>query len=148
METVFFDASVLFKAAVTRFVLGAALGGEYRPVWSEAVVDEARRNLLASGRLSALAALEQNLALIRDPILQPADSEAEAALVRTDAKDRHVMAAASNGGATFLLTDNTKDFDPDEARSSGRIVVSPDQFATSIALRSPYALLRHVQRVP
>lgn len=43
METVFFDASVLFKAAVTRFVLGAALGGEYRPVWSEAVVDEARR---------------------------------------------------------------------------------------------------------
>ena len=72
METVFFDASVLFKAAVTRFVLGAALGGEYRPAWSVAVVDEARRNLLASGRLSALAALEQNLALIRDPILQPA----------------------------------------------------------------------------
>ena len=148
MDTVFFDASVLFKAAVTRFVLGAALSGEYRPAWSEAVIDEARRNLLAAGRLSALAALEQNLVLIRDPIVQSADSEAEATLVRTDAKDRHVMAAASKSGATLLLTDNTKDFDPDEARSLGLVVVSPDQFATSIARRSPYALLRHVQRVP
>lgn len=50
--------------------------------------------------------------------------------------------------STLLLTDNIKDFDPDEARSLGLVVVSPDQFATSIALRSPYALLRHVQRVP
>ena len=40
MDTVFFDASVLFKAAVTGIVLGAALSGEYRPAWSEAVIDE------------------------------------------------------------------------------------------------------------
>lgn len=75
MDTVFFDASVLFKAAVTRFVLGAALSGEYRPAWSEAVIDEARRNLLAAGRLSALAALEQNLIWIRDPIDVVADGQ-------------------------------------------------------------------------
>ena len=43
MDTVFFDASVLFKAAVTRFLFGAAQAGDYRAVWSEAVVEEARR---------------------------------------------------------------------------------------------------------
>ena len=48
MDVVFFDASVLFKAAVTRFLLGAAQSGEFRAIWSDLVVEEARRSLLAA----------------------------------------------------------------------------------------------------
>ena len=48
---VFFDASVLFKAAVTQSLLGAAQSGEFRAIWSELVVSEARRNLLAAASI-------------------------------------------------------------------------------------------------
>ncbi|MEP7225259.1 MAG: PIN domain-containing protein [Actinomycetota bacterium] len=148
MDTAFFDASVLFKAAVTRFLFGAAQAGDYRAVWSEAVVEEARRNLLGKGRPGARAALEENLGLIRDPLVPPASDELSASLVRTDAKDRHVLAAAAAGGATILVTDNASDFDVEEARALGVIVVTSDEFATSIAQRNPAALVRSVQRTP
>ena len=146
MDAAFFDASVLFKSAVTRFLFGAAQAGDYRAVWSQAVVDEARRSLLEKNRPGALAALEQNINLIRDPLVPPASVELEATLARTHMKDRHVLAAAS--GATILVTDNPKDFDVDEARRLGITVLTSDEFATSIALRNPHALIRAVQRVP
>ncbi len=146
MDIAFFDASVLFKSAVTRFLLGAAQAGEYRAVWSQAVVDEARRSLLEKDRPGALAALEQHLDLVRDPLVPPASIELEATLTRTHANDRHVLAAAI--GATILVTDNPKDFDVDEARRLGITVLTSDQFATSIALRNPQALIRAVQRTP
>lgn len=146
MDIVFFDASVLFKSAVTRFLLGAAQAGDHRAVWSQAVVDEARRSLLEKNRPGALAALEQNINLVRDPLVPPASVELEAMLTRTHTKDRHVLAAAS--GATILVTDNPKDFDVDEARRLGITVLTSDEFATSIALRNPHALIRAVQRVP
>lgn len=68
MDLVFFDASVLFKAAVTRFLLGAERVGEFRVAWSDAVVEEARSNLIDAGRTGALAALEQNLAWPREVV--------------------------------------------------------------------------------
>lgn len=146
MDMVFFDASVLFKSAVTRFLLGAAQAGEYRAVWSQAVVDEARRNLYEKNRSGALAAFEQNLNLVRDPLVPPASVELEATLTRTHTNDRHVLAAAV--GTTILVTDNPKDFDVDEARELGITVATSDDFATSIAMRNPHALVREVQRTP
>jgi hypothetical protein len=147
MEVVFFDASVLFKAAVTRFLLGAAQSGEFRAIWSELVVEEARRSLLAAHRPHAAAALEQNLGLVRDPIVGPSD-EVEASLGLTDAGDRHVLAAAANGGATALVTSNVRHFDPAEAAGLGITVLTPDELAMSIATRNLSALTRHVQRTP
>jgi hypothetical protein len=146
MDIVFFDASVLFKAAVTRFLLGAAQAGDYRAVWSQSVVDETRRNLLEKNRPGALMAFEQNLNLVRDPVVPPASVELQATLKRTHTHDRHVLAAAV--GATILVTDNPKDFDVDEARGLGITVVTSDEFATSIARRNPHALIRQMQRMP
>jgi hypothetical protein len=147
MEVVFFDASVLFKAAVTRFLLGAAQSGEFRAIWSDRVVDEARRSLQAAGRPHAASALEQNLGLVRDPVV--ASSAAfEVTLELTDLGDRHVLAAAANGGAGVLVTSNVRHFHPTEAARLGVAVQSPDELATSIATRNPSALTRHVQRTP
>ncbi|MEP7114735.1 MAG: site-specific integrase [Ilumatobacteraceae bacterium] len=115
---------------------------------SEAVVEEARRNLLGKDRPGARAAFEQNLGLIRDPLVPSAPAELSASLVRTDAKDRHVLAAAAAGGATILVTDNPSDFDVEEAGLLGVTVVTSDEFATSITQRNPAALVRSVQRTP
>jgi hypothetical protein len=147
MEVVVFDASVLFKAAVTRFLLGAAQSGEFRAIWSELVLEEARRSLLAAHRPHAAAALEQNLDLVRDPVVGPSDA-VEALLVLTGVGDRHVLAAAANGGASLLVTSNVRHFDPAEATSLGIVIRTPDELAASIAARNPHALTRHVQRTP
>lgn len=145
---VFFDASVLFKAAVTRFLLGAAQAGDYRAVWSADVVDEARRSLVAAGRVHALVAFEQNLQLVRDPLVLAGSKAVEASLSKTHPKDRHVLSAAAAAEATRLVTDNVRHFDGYEARQMGIDVVTPDDLATAIARRNPAALLRHVQRTP
>ena len=147
VAVVFFDASVLFKAAVTRFLLGAAQSGEFRAVWSDLVVEEARRSLLAAHRPHAAAALEQNLGLVRDPLVAPSEAIA-ATLKLTDVGDRHVLAAAANGDAGVLVTSNVRHFDPGEAAALGIAIQSPDELAASIAVGSPHALTRHVQRTP
>lgn len=148
MDTVFFDASVLFKAAVTRFLLGAAQAAEYRAVWSERVVNEARDNLTAASRLAALAALDQNLRLIRDPVVGAGSRRTESSLSFTHPGDRHVLAAAIDSRATILITDNLRHFDTGEAARHGISVVGPDRFATQLAERNPYALVRYVERTP
>jgi PIN domain len=147
MDVVFFDASVLFKAAVTRFLLGAAQSGEFRAIWSDLVVEEARRSLQAAKRPHAAVALEQNVGLVRDPVV--AQSNALAATLKlTDVGDRHVLAAAANGEASVLVTCNVRHFDPGEAASLGIVIRTPDKLAVSIAARNPHALTWHVQRTP
>jgi predicted nucleic acid-binding protein len=148
MDVVFFDASVLFKAAVTRFLLGAAQAGEFRAVWSAEVVEETRRNLIAADRVRSLAAFEQNIGLVRDPIVAAGSDATMARLTRTHPKDRHVLAAAADAAASVLVTDNVKHFDPNDAASVGIDLFTSDDFAARIAQRNPAALIRHVQRTP
>lgn len=148
METVFFDASVLFKAAVTRFLLGAALEGDFRPAWSAAVVGEARRNLVEAKRPMALVAFEQNLQYVREPLVVSGSRRVANALRATHDKDRHVLAAAVAAKATVLVTSNARHFDPAEAARRGVTIATPDAFAKPLAQRNPHALLRHVERTP
>lgn len=148
MDIVFFDASVLYKAAVTRFLLGAERVGEFRAAWSEVVIDEARRNLVADGRKGALAAFEQNLRWPREAVIADAAAEVVASLLRTDAKDRHVLAAAAAAGAAALVTANMRDFDVAEAAALRIQLWTPDEFAVDLAGRNPFALVRYVDRVP
>jgi hypothetical protein len=148
MDVVFFDASVLFKAAVARFLLGAAQVGEFRAIWSAEVVDEARRNLVAADRVRSLAAFEQNVELVRDPIVGAGSDATVGRLTHTHPKDRHVLAAAADASASVLVTDNIKHFDPNDAASVGIELLTSDAFASTIAQRNPAALVRHVQRTP
>lgn len=148
MQVVFFDASVLFKAAVTRFLLGAERAGEFTAAWSETVVTEARRNLLNSGRASALAAFEQNIRWPREVIRANPDPTLEIGLNRTDPKDRHVLSAAAAIGASVLVTSNTKDFDRAESAALGVHIDTPDGLGVMLARRNPAALVRYVDRVP
>jgi hypothetical protein len=92
-------------------------------------------------------ALEQNIGLVRDPVVAPSDAIA-ATLGLTDVGNRHVLAAAANGEASVLVTSNVRHFDPSEAALLGIIIRTPDELAASIAVRNPHALTRHVQRTP
>lgn len=148
LPVVLLDANVLFQAALTRFLLGAAQSGVYRAVWTEAIAEEARRNLQASGRSGGQAAFEQNSKLLRDPIVPAAPGASLRRLSRTNAKDRHVLAAAGHCGARLIVTDNVRDFDRDEVREFGLVAATAREFAAHLARTNPAALVRHIERVP
>ncbi|MGD9793716.1 MAG: PIN domain-containing protein [Acidimicrobiia bacterium] len=148
LPLVMFDANVLFQAAVTRFLLGAAQSGTCRVVWTEEIAEETCRNLMAAGRPGALIAFEQNGRLVFDPVV-PASSRSWAGrLLRTDPKDRHVLAAAGRNKVQVLVTDNVRDFDREEVRELDIVIATSREFAAHIAERFPLALVRHIERVP
>ena len=106
---VFLDANVLFSAAYRKDAGVAALWEltEVELVSSEYAVQEARRNLEERDqleRLEDLAAPLRLVASIPDPGL-PED-------VSLPQKDRPILLAAINAGATHLLTGDFKHFGP------------------------------------
>ena len=88
----------------------------FRPVWTEEIIEEARRNLLSSDRH---AAFEENCRLVRDPIVDAANPGTVEMLSRTADKDRPVLAAAIQARSIGLVTDSVRDFDIDEATNGG-----------------------------
>lgn len=139
------DADVLYRSAVTKFLLGAGLSGAFRARWSEAIVEEARRNLADHGRRRSLAGFDDRLALARDPLVTGFEHH-EAALERTHVKDRHVLAVAIACGATHLVTGNVRDFSVEEASRHAITIVTPDEFGCLLASRVPNALVREIDR--
>ena len=91
----------------------------FRPVWTEEIIEEARRNLLSSGGHAALKAFEENCRLVRNPIVDAANPGTVEMLSCTADKDRHVLAAAIQARSMGLVTDSVRDFDIDEATNGG-----------------------------
>jgi PIN domain-containing protein len=141
------DADVLFQAAPTRLLLGAAQSGLYRARWTDQIVQEARRNLTEARRDGPLRALEGNLNLVRDPLIGGFEDLA-ANFTATDPKDCHVAAAAAAISARYLVTRNVRDFDVGEAAAHGFEVVHFDVFGERLAVENVAALARHVDRTP
>ena len=105
---VFFDTCAIFGAALNDLFLTLAEQNTYRPLWSEDVKEELRRNL-AKVNIEP-DAIERRLTAM--------DSAFPDALVSgyrklipqmtCDEKDRHVLAAAVRAGAAIIVTFNTK----------------------------------------
>lgn len=105
------DADVLYALPLRDTLLSAAVEGCFIPLWSDQILDEMIRNLLADGRLNETGATSLRTAL---------DTHFSAALVeeyrplipamRNHPKDRHVAACAVAAEAQFIVTGNLKDF--------------------------------------
>ncbi|MCB9507056.1 MAG: PIN domain-containing protein [Myxococcales bacterium] len=120
------DANVLFPFTVRDTLLRAAALGLFQVVWSEAILDEAMRNLIATGRMSE----DQVRRLVA--AMQAAFPEAlvhgyEALIpsMTNQEKDRHVAAVAVKAGAKLVVTRNLRDFEP---MPDGVEVRGPDDF--------------------
>ena len=124
------DACVLYPFTLRDVLLQAAAQDLYQICWSETILDEALRNLVADGRMT-----EQNaarlLAVMRRafPEAQVTDHEALIPSMRNDEKDRHVVAAAVKAGAQLIVTSNTRDF---YDLPLGIDVQTPDEFLSSL----------------
>ncbi len=110
--TALLDANVLYPFMVRDVLLTLAYAGLYRPLWTNTITDEWRRNLIA-----AKPHLEPNL---RDTVetMERAFPEAIVGgyedLIPSfdlpDPDDRHVLAAAVKGSASLIVTENLGDF--------------------------------------
>jgi predicted nucleic acid-binding protein len=125
------DASVLYPLPLRDTLLRAAQVGMYDPCWSERILDEVARNLVANGVATAPQAAAM-LEAMRGAFDAATVGDEEIArlepMMTNDPKDHHVLAAAAIGNADVLVTLNLRDFPPAACEPLSVEPVHPDRF--------------------
>ena len=105
------DANVLYPSMVRGILLRLAAAGFFQLYWSDDILIETTRNLVASAGMS-----ERQAARLREA-MEKAFPEAMVSgygglisSMQNDPKDRHVAAVAAKAQAQVIVTDNLKDF--------------------------------------
>jgi predicted nucleic acid-binding protein len=125
------DANVLYPAELRSFLMYLAIPGVYRAKWSRDIHEEWISNLLINRPDLTREKLERTRELM--------DKGAPDALVTgyenlirglnlPDPKDRHVLAAAIQGKASVIVTNNLKDFPADVLQEFAIEPQTPDDF--------------------
>jgi hypothetical protein len=109
---VVYDACVLYPASVRDLLIRLARTGMFRARWTERILDECFRNIVAS-RPELEGKLDRTRRLMQEAVPDAMVSGYEAlagTLTLPDEDDRHVLAAAIRSGAQVIVTSNLKDF--------------------------------------
>lgn len=110
---VLYDACVLYPAPLRDLLIRLANKSIVRARWSEAILDECFRNILANRTDLRPEALERTRELMRKAVPDCMVSGFEAlieGIELPDCDDRHVLAAAIRAGAQTIVTFNLADF--------------------------------------
>ena len=144
------DACVLYPLLYRDFLLYAGLVDPrlYEPVWSDEILDEMSRNLIADGRITAekaqVLAARMNRAFPDARRNPPADL---IAAMTNDPKDRHVLATAVLAGAEVIVTDNLVHFPEEGLKPYGIEAQSPDKFLQHLLSLNRGAVVAIAQRL-
>ncbi len=125
------DASVLHPWIVCDLLLRLAERGLYRPAWSDAILDELVDSLIErrpehEGRFRRRR--EHMEAAFAEAMTRNTGRFAAAVPPAVDEGDRHVVAAALAAHADVIVTDNVRDFAPDDLAETGMPVQTADEF--------------------
>jgi hypothetical protein len=128
-----FDANIFYSRPLTDIALRLVEKGLFGFVWSEQILGEAHRNLVADGKCSEAQALR------RKPAIREAFPESEAlpfdyllSSMDCNEKDRHVLAAAIVGSANQIVTFNLTDFPAAVLARHGVEAIHPDDFFLNV----------------
>jgi len=139
------DACVLIPAALRDTLLRAAEYRLYRVFWSEAILDEVRRNLVADHLTDPPGAARLVAQLRRAFPGSPVEGYGPLLpLMPNDPKDRHVLAAAVKAGAQVVVTRNLADFPAAALEPFGVEAQSPDEFLVHLFDLAPRLMARIV----
>jgi predicted nucleic acid-binding protein len=138
--TVVLDANVLFPFSLRDTLLRLAHQELFAVAWSDRILDEMVRNLIAKG----VATGEQASRLV-DQMRRAfpeagQDLDALAALepaLTNDEDDRHVLAAAIVAGAEGIVTFNIRHFQEPALRPFGKQAHEPDDFLRTVLEMHP-----------
>ncbi len=139
------DACVLYPAAQRDLFMWLAAAGAIRAHWTNQIHDEWMRNVahdygVARSELEKVARLMNRGA---GDALISRYRQHEGLFPKTDAKDRHVAAAAvaarkqSGVNVVTVITWNLKDFNRKELAQAGLAVENPDTFLCRMMSESP-----------
>jgi predicted nucleic acid-binding protein len=138
------DANVLYPFTLRDTLLRAAGEGYFRVSWSDRILDEAMRNLVADALVTAEQAARLRAAMTGAfPEALVTGYDALIPSMKNDPKDRHVAAAALKAGAQIIVTLNIKDFSklPDGIEALG-----PDEFLRTLFDRDPIGMVSIVRQ--
>jgi predicted nucleic acid-binding protein len=159
--TALLDANVLYSAGLRDVLLRFADRRLYRPKWSDAIHEEWIRTVIANRpdlTPAILARVRETMnGHFPDALVAGFESLIEA-LRLPDPDDRHVLAAAIQGRADVIVTQNLRDFPPERLNGFGLEARHPDTFAVNLftlypgaalaAIRDHRAALRNPRRSP
>jgi hypothetical protein len=138
------------------FLLSLAVEGLYRPVWSDAILEELEYH--EAEKLTSRHGIDPADAAARADRLTAtmrtafADAEIrgweslDGSFGLPDADDEHVVAAAVIAGAGAIVTNNQKHF-PREKVPQGIDILRPAEFAANTVSLEPAAALRAVEAI-
>lgn len=142
------DACVLAPLIRREMLLAAARVGLFAPLWSARIEEEWARAAQkeARGLPEALARGDIACANAAFPSARVVGWEPrEAALLLPDIHDRHVLAAAIEGGARLIVTENIRDF-PKRALAKHGLTREPvEPFLLGLAEGAPDRFWRAVE---
>lgn len=150
------DTCVLWPSTQRDYLLSLAAEGVYRPLWSDAILEELEEceaeKLVRRGiadRVDAEVRAAQLLTRMReafDDACVVGWEPLEGVFGLPDPDDEHVLAAAVMGHAGAIVTDNARDF-PDALLPLGIETMSAKEFATSQTALSPRVAARAVREM-
>lgn len=155
MFTALLDTSVLWPSLQRDFLLSLAIEGMYRPVWSDAILDELEgtehAKLISRGADDTTASkrshrLVETMRTAFDDALVEGWEALEGSFGLPDPDDEHVLAAAVIAGAGAIVTSNLRHFPA--ALLPGTIEpLSPAEFALNTVALSPTSARRAVSQI-
>ncbi|UFP96492.1 PIN domain-containing protein [Gloeobacter morelensis] len=125
------DACVLYPMLTRDLLLRAAEAGLYRPHWSAQILEEATRNLVAKGKITAEGAaflLSEMTRFFPEALVEIPQAQINAML--NDPADRHVAATAVVSQSSVIVTSNLKHFRAEHLVPWDIEAQSPDTFLT------------------
>lgn len=142
---VIYDASVLHPAPLRDLLVRAAEAGLVRARWTEEILDECFRSILARRTDLSAERLQRTRALMIEAVpgcLVTGYEGLVPNLELPDPDDRHVLAAAIRAHAQVIVTANLRDF-PEEALEPFDIEArSPDDFVRNLIDLDPSVMAR------
>jgi hypothetical protein len=146
---VVYDACVLYPAPLRDLLLRLAAADLVRARWTDQILDECFRNILANREDLRPETLLRTRGLMNAAIPNVLVTDYEGlipGLVLPDADDRHVLAAAIRAGAQVIVTANLDDFPEVELRKYGVEAQHPDDFVGHLTDLAPGVVLEVVSK--
>lgn len=147
MTRVLIDTNVLYPTVLREIVLGVAATGAFTPLWSDRILEEWAR---AAERRGDGALARAEIARVRGDwpdALVSTTADTVARLSLPDPDDTHVLAAAIDGAADSLLTQNLRDFPSRALAREGIFLRAPDPFLLDALATDPDAVRSVVESV-